>query len=655
MDDSGYIFNPYQWKKDNLINLTDDQISKLDERYINEGENIPSQNVDNLNIINLHLASSGKIYFATDSTEQTTAFNPSVVTQQINNFLSSNNTFTGDNTFTKIIIKDATTDKTSQITETDSNLNIENNNISGSIILKLKNGAGVRNVVFDQFGNLSGANDINCSRLRATDIRLNSNAYQLMNDGFDNFAIINNVTDKGIKLISKTSSSTTELLFDSNGDLYIPSQILSTSARTTEMNIQNVKMNAMGNNFIIDNNNLASALKFQNYDINGNQKILTIDSNLNILGANDIRPNRLVFPYTILSNPTVSDFLIEHYPRGGNITIRNYDDAGLLKELKIQKNMNVTGINDLYVQRLFLNNTLLDFTKYDEMLTNTRLIKSSTSSQTSIEYSTGRFLFLPLARSQETSRNGIIKPNDNVLLGYDAASMTGNNVLTLCPWTSSTNLVGIRATPSQTELYKPKIMDSLKFSDDTTQTTAMTDIYLENKIMSLINQLNLSNLVPTGTILPYGGNATTPPTGFLGCIGQYVSISTYQNLFNVIGHNFQKGHTTQMPAGNFWLPDLAGAYLKGIGVSEIWGPVNVGQDPLYFIGDVQKYNVGKHRHKYTDRGVDSKTVSAGATTNVVKGSNSTYFTDVETFDENNNLLSEENRPNSIGINYIIKY
>ncbi len=81
----------------------------------------------------------------------------------------------------------------------------------------------------------------------------------------------------------------------------------------------------------------------------------------------------------------------------------------------------------------------------------------------------------------------------------------------------------------------------------------------------------------------------------------------------------------------------------------------VGQDPISFVGEFQKYNVGKHRHQYTDRGTDNKNVGSGSTTQAVKGSNGTYYTGELTFDANNNQLNEENRPNCIGVSYIIKY
>lgn len=48
---------------------------------------------------------------------------------------------------------------------------------------------------------------------------------------------------------------------------------------------------------------------------------------------------------------------------------------------------------------------------------------------------------------------------------------------------------------SQTKLYLP-ILDKLKFSDDTIQTTAMLEYYLTNIIQNVVYQMSLS--VPTG-------------------------------------------------------------------------------------------------------------------------------------------------------------
>lgn len=655
------IFNPTKWVAQEIEGIGQESLQKLDNRYINTGENVLDQNISNLNLVHLNMASAGTIYFNTDNTTQTTAYDPNLITSRVNTLLTANNVWTGQNSFTQLTIKDPSSTKTSQIVETDANLNIENNNNGGAILLKLKDGAGTTNsITIDQFRNISGLNDMNSNKVKCSEIRFNSTAYYIKNNGNDDLGIINNITDRSIKLITKTGSSTSELTFDSEGNLTIPSQIQATTLRASAINFtDNLKIYNMVNNFIIDNNSLLSSFKLKNYDINGNAKTLTIDSNLNMTGVNNITLNQLILP-NLTQTSSNGIFTVNNATNGGSIIFQNRDDTGIVKQLTIDKNINMTGINDIYAKRLFINNAVLDLTQYDEMLTNTQSIKSSSAYNTSIEYDTGRIIFLPTISSSHTGRNGILKTGDNVILGNNLLSLNGG-ALTLCTYTSSLTPTGVRMTSTQTELYKPKVMDSLKFADDTTQTTAMTDAYLSAKITSVVNSMNLSNVVPTGTILPYGGSAASPPTGFLGCLGQYVSISTYQNLFDVIGHNFVKGHTTTLPSGKFWLPDLQGAYLKGIGASEIWGTLPmfgtdyVGQSPMSFPGDVQKYNVGKHRHKYVDRGVDSKAVGGGGTVQAVKGSNGTYFTDVETFDENNDPLNEENRPNSIGVCYIIKF
>lgn len=63
----------------------------------------------------------------------------------------------------------------------------------------------------------------------------------------------------------------------------------------------------------------------------------------------------------------------------------------------------------------------------------------------------------------------------------------------------------------------------------------------------------LQQLVPVGTILPFGGPIA--PTGFLICSGQTLSRTQYANLFNVIGTNYNVAGTT---SANFNLPNFSG-------------------------------------------------------------------------------------------------
>jgi microcystin-dependent protein len=64
-------------------------------------------------------------------------------------------------------------------------------------------------------------------------------------------------------------------------------------------------------------------------------------------------------------------------------------------------------------------------------------------------------------------------------------------------------------------------------------------------------------LIPTGTILPYGG--ASAPTGFLLCDGSAVSRTTYATLFGVIGETAGQGDNST----TFNVPDLRGRFLRG--------------------------------------------------------------------------------------------
>lgn len=62
---------------------------------------------------------------------------------------------------------------------------------------------------------------------------------------------------------------------------------------------------------------------------------------------------------------------------------------------------------------------------------------------------------------------------------------------------------------------------------------------------------------PAGVILPYAGDATDTPTGWLYCDGSPVSRATYSTLFAVIGTRYGAGDG----ATTFNLPDCRGRVL----------------------------------------------------------------------------------------------
>lgn len=63
------------------------------------------------------------------------------------------------------------------------------------------------------------------------------------------------------------------------------------------------------------------------------------------------------------------------------------------------------------------------------------------------------------------------------------------------------------------------------------------NINLDN--LSATGEAKISGVLPTGSILPYGGS--TAPTGWLLCNGGTISRTTYENLFAVIGTSYGAG------------------------------------------------------------------------------------------------------------------
>lgn len=88
---------------------------------------------------------------------------------------------------------------------------------------------------------------------------------------------------------------------------------------------------------------------------------------------------------------------------------------------------------------------------------------------------------------------------------------------------------------------------------------------------SLVKEL-ADALCPPGSILPYGGDASTAPDGWILCDGRPLPIATYGRLHAAIG--FAWGNPG---AGQFRVPDLRGLFLRGVDGSPVTG--ESGRDP----------------------------------------------------------------------------
>lgn len=166
---------------------------------------------------------------------------------------------------------------------------------------------------------------------------------------------------------------------------------------------------------------------------------------------------------------------------------------------------------------------------------------------------------------------------------------------------------------------------------------------LENKSVNDI--LGLAAL-PPGVVLPFAGDVTSPPAGWLVCDGSAVSRTQYAALFTAVGtaHGAGDGTTT------FNLPDYRGLFLRGV-------DSGVGNDPDAasrvaaaaggntgdLVGSVQADDFKSHTH-------DAKgtaDVTAGIGTSVLTATANTPASLLATG-------GNETRPKNAGVHWLIK-
>lgn len=111
-------------------------------------------------------------------------------------------------------------------------------------------------------------------------------------------------------------------------------------------------------------------------------------------------------------------------------------------------------------------------------------------------------------------------------------------------------------------LNSDKIETSAIDTDTTLAANSDSKIPSQKAVKAYVDALGgLTNLVPTGAILPYG--AATAPTYYLLCDGSAVSRSTYADLFAIISTTYGVGNGST----TFNVPDLRGRFPLGYAAS----------------------------------------------------------------------------------------
>ena len=113
-------------------------------------------------------------------------------------------------------------------------------------------------------------------------------------------------------------------------------------------------------------------------------------------------------------------------------------------------------------------------------------------------------------------------------------------------------------------LNTDKIETSTLDTDTSLAANSDLKIATQKAVKAYIDALGgLTNLVPSGSILPYGGSAA--PTNYLLCDGTAVSRATYVTLFTLIGTTYGVGNGST----TFNLPDGRGRHFIGAGVGTL--------------------------------------------------------------------------------------
>jgi microcystin-dependent protein len=160
--------------------------------------------------------------------------------------------------------------------------------------------------------------------------------------------------------------------------------------------------------------------------------------------------------------------------------------------------------------------------------------------------------------------------------------------------------------------------------------------------------------VPVGTIVAFGGNADSVPSGWLLCDGTPYSGTDYPELYVAIGKNYGS-----MGGNIFNVPDLRGMFLRGV-------DGGAGNDPDAAIrtangngetdapGSVQEDAIQEHQHQAADSYCYGEQHEGKDSNHVADNQWTTSWNWTQNYSAGTKT-SSETRPKNVYVNYIIKY
>lgn len=350
----------------------------------------------------MNISSGGHIYFNNDNSTQITAYNPSSVLDQILSLKTANNTWTGENNFLQLNTIDSGNNKT-EIRQVGSDLKIVNKQSSGQIYFIT--GANQSTSRLYSNGNFY-TNQITSTQLLSNSVLIDT-SFNISKDTNGNYVFANLGPGKATIFKTKQSNNTDgwQLIFEPNGALYGMNNIIAHSVESKAYKFRDPISYTLtnsqiylssGKELILDNNNTGSdsTIKLKTYESNGTSHTLILDQFMNMSGVNDVKMSGKFYLNNIVHTPS-TEYTITNPNFGGSVKFQNYDSNGTMRYLLIDQFINLSGINDLRCNKLYISGTFFNPNDITSVQTKTRNIYSYATNQTSIEYNYGRMLFLP--------------------------------------------------------------------------------------------------------------------------------------------------------------------------------------------------------------------------------------------------------------------
>lgn len=165
----------------------------------------------------------------------------------------------------------------------------------------------------------------------------------------------------------------------------------------------------------------------------------------------------------------------------------------------------------------------------------------------------------------DTFTGGVFNGIFNGTLNGAATSLTANTTFQLSGEVNSTNQIvyGGSGNIGGTQTFTTTINETFVTGKPLSLTIDKDDeiLIVNNNVLRKVKQEVLVSTIPAipiGMITPYGG--TVPPTNWVFCDGSSVPTAIFNQLFLVIGWNFDPTLTN---SANFRLPDLRGRFPIG--------------------------------------------------------------------------------------------